>query len=460
MLSQSRKNVLHRSHILISATIAMLNVFAAHAFANDEISNPPEPVWSASIGRDAGTLSAAVSYLFVGTTSENGPDAELRCYDQMTGTPQWIYRSPRLSKTWLDQPRNAIRSRPAVTQSRTVLYTNRAELICLELDEVPNDQTPEQIFGKDDEDICWRFDLRSRLDVFKRDAAAYGMPPNDPLIHKGLLICATGNASTLGLERYYDGKTGVVSPKAPACIAVDLQSGDLVWENNDASPNLIYSANASPLLVSSRNGNNELLVFVGGDGKLYGISVDSGRTLWESCEAATIVSPRQPVDCGEFVIISGRMPLPAPKEESTTVLWGFSKDTLLSGGDHKQPDWTCAAPEYHGAITRGVYHNGALFVLCENGILICVDVSSGKILNKRRIPSAGFSFSDITICKDHLLIPAEEKLYFVSADTQMAVRKVYDWNFTQEARLTNTSRHLFVAGNGQLHCYAIEDFFK
>jgi outer membrane protein assembly factor BamB len=115
-------------------------------------------------------------------------------------------------------------------------------------------------------DIVWELDMCGRLGVFPHEAT------NSDVVAIGdLLMVSTSN----GLN---EGHTRVASPRAPSLIAVDKQSGEVIWRAIGAGARVLHGQWSSPVAVNV-NGRPQVLLG-GGDGWLRSYDATSGHEIW------------------------------------------------------------------------------------------------------------------------------------------------------------------------------------
>ena len=107
-----------------------------------------------------------------------------------------------------------------------------------------------------DAKVIWRYDLINELRVSPHDSASCSV-----LIHGDVLYVGTSNGVDKSHER-------IVSPDAPALIALDKRTGRLLaTENEKISTRLFHCQWSSPSL--GKVGDKTLLFFGGADGVCY-----------------------------------------------------------------------------------------------------------------------------------------------------------------------------------------------
>jgi outer membrane protein assembly factor BamB len=198
----------------------------------------------------------------------------LMCLDEATGKPLWqlaVRGMERTAKTrkYHNHLQVGICSPPTVEGDRVYVVTNRAEVLCLDVNGMANgndgpftdechytrgeDQPPAAI-GPNDADIIWRFDMLRELPIFPHDANCSAV-----LIHGDVLYVGTAN----GVDDHC-----TPCPLAPSLIALDKHTGRLVgYDDAKIGTRVFHGQWSSPSL--GRVGNRDLVFFGGGDGICY-----------------------------------------------------------------------------------------------------------------------------------------------------------------------------------------------
>ncbi len=115
-------------------------------------------------------------------------------------------------------------------------------------------------------DIVWELDMCARLGVFPHEASS-----SDVLPVGDLLMVGTSNGQN-------EGHTRVPSPRAPSLIAVDKQSGEVVWRASGPGGQVLHGQWSSP--VAANVNGRMLVLFGGGDGWLRAYDAASGHEVW------------------------------------------------------------------------------------------------------------------------------------------------------------------------------------
>ncbi len=236
--------------------------------------------WVARLGNQSyGSPIVAGGKVFVGTNNEaprdpriEGDRGVMMCFDETTGDFLWQLVVPKLHEIkWSDWHYVGITSPPTVDGSRAYLISNRAEVMCLDVngmvdgndgpytDEgrhmVPAGEPP-LVPGKHDADIVWLYDMVAQADVYPHNASSSSI-----LICGDLLYVCTGN----GVEWTHE---EVPRPDAPTVVVLDKNTGKLVARDDfGIGPDIIHGQWSSPSLAQI---DGKPRMFLGaGNGYIY-----------------------------------------------------------------------------------------------------------------------------------------------------------------------------------------------
>ena len=218
--------------------------------------------------------------VFVGTNNEGlrnpaigGDRGNVIVFDEATGEFLWQSAHPKLPAGRVhDWPLQGVCSAPYVEGDRLYYVSNRAELIAADTDgflDGVNDGPFEGETNKGaiDEDIIWKLDMINELDVFPHNLAV-----GSPVVAGDLIFTVTGN----GVD---EGHINVPSPFAPSFIAVDKNTGKIVWENAEPGGKILHGQWSNPAygVVAGK----PQIVFPGGDGWMYSFEPKTGKLIWK-----------------------------------------------------------------------------------------------------------------------------------------------------------------------------------
>ncbi|MDE2922335.1 MAG: PQQ-binding-like beta-propeller repeat protein [Acidobacteriota bacterium] len=237
-------------------------------------------VWRAKVGSQ--TYAGPVIHggrVYAGTNNEGlrrpgieGDKGVLIALDKETGDLLWQATHDKLGAGRVnDWPLQGICSTPYVEDERVYYVSNRATVVAVDVDGfrdgVNDGMTDEQYRQELDADIVWEYDMIAELDVFPHNLAA-----GSPLVIGDLLFTVTG----AGVD---EGHINLPSPASPAFIALNKNTGELVWESLDSSDAVLHGSWSNPG-YGVVDGQPQI-AFPGGDGWLYTYEPATGNLLWK-----------------------------------------------------------------------------------------------------------------------------------------------------------------------------------
>jgi outer membrane protein assembly factor BamB len=217
--------------------------------------------WVAELGTRAyGGPVVAGGRVYVGTNNERprdpkitGPKAVLLCFRAQDGQFLWQAVHDMPPPHIVTQAlKDGLCSTPTVDGDRLYYVTPACVVVCAEA-----------ASGK----TIWQFDLMKELKVYPDFLANCS-----PLVVGERVFVVTGN----GVD---DTKGQLPSPEAPSFVALNKQNGKLLWQSNLPGKNIIEGQWSNP--AYARLGNQEQVIFPGGDGYLYGLEPATGRLIWK-----------------------------------------------------------------------------------------------------------------------------------------------------------------------------------
>jgi outer membrane protein assembly factor BamB len=238
--------------------------------------------WMAELGSQTyGNPVVAGGKVFVGTNNElvrdpkqGGDRGVVMAFSQDTGEFLWQITHEKLSAGRVnDWPFQGVASSGLVEGDRLYYVSNRAQLVCLDTegfrDGKENDgpYKDEKFTSEKDADIIWIFDMIEEVGAFPHNLAN-----SSPVSHGDLVYVMTSNGQD-------ESHVNIPSPKAPALIAVNKQSGKLVWEDNSVFDKILHGQWSSPSIGTI--GGGVQVVNAQGDGWIRGYEALTGKKLWE-----------------------------------------------------------------------------------------------------------------------------------------------------------------------------------
>ena len=236
--------------------------------------------WAVPLGTETNSTPViAGGKVIIGTNNGQPRDPRhpryrgvLLCLEEKTGDLCWQLVVPRFEDDkYLDWRTGGICSAATIEGDRVYVVSNRAEVICLDLDGqadgndgpyldegrhmVPAGTPPMEVTSID-ADIVWLFDMPAELGVHPHDS-----PHSSILIDGPHLYLNTSN----GVDRIH---SGIPSPDAPSLIVLDKQTGRLLAQDGEhIGPRVFHCTWSSPAL-GAVNGRRRIF-FGGGDGVCY-----------------------------------------------------------------------------------------------------------------------------------------------------------------------------------------------
>jgi outer membrane protein assembly factor BamB len=237
--------------------------------------------WKVPIGLTSyGNPVVAGGKIFLGTNNQNprdpaitGDKGVLMCFRESDGKFLWQAVTDKLDSGWEnDFSDQGVCSSPAVEENRLYYVSNRAELVCLDTEGFMDGKNDgpfqnEAYKGPGDADIIWKLDMIKELGVFP-----LFMANSSPVIWEDLVFIGTSNGRDSNDEK-------VPAPKAPSFLAVNKDTGKVVWQDNSPGENILHGQWSSPSL-GMVNGVQQVF-FAGGDGWLYGFNARTGENIWK-----------------------------------------------------------------------------------------------------------------------------------------------------------------------------------
>jgi outer membrane protein assembly factor BamB len=237
--------------------------------------------WKVPIGTTSyGNPVVSGGKIFLGTNNGNPRDPEitgdkgvLMCFRESDGEFLWQAVTDKLDSGWEnDFQEQGVCSSPAVEGNRLYYVSNRGELVCLDtegfMDGENDGPLRDEVYkGPGNADIIWKLDMMKDLGVFQ-----LFMANSSPVIWEDLLFIGTSNGRDSGDE-------AVPEPKAPSFIAVNKETGRVVWQDSSPGENILHGQWSSPTLAMVEG--LQQVLFAGGDGWLYGFNARTGEKYWK-----------------------------------------------------------------------------------------------------------------------------------------------------------------------------------
>jgi hypothetical protein len=236
-------------------------------------------VWSVPLGNATyGRPVVAGGVVYVGTdnTSRMNPEylatsGVLMAFRAEDGEFLWQDVSPRVQRGLREFLLPSTTGTPYVEGNRLYYVTAECQLRSLDTqgfrDGENNGPYRDEIFQDEEAaDIVWELDMCGRLGVFPHEAT------NSDVVPVGdLLMVSTSNGQN-------EGHTRVPAPRAPSLIAVDKQTGEVIWRTVGPGAQVLHGQWSSPVAIDV--GGRTQVLSGGGDGVLRAYDAASGREVW------------------------------------------------------------------------------------------------------------------------------------------------------------------------------------
>jgi outer membrane protein assembly factor BamB len=195
----------------------------------------------------------------------------LMCFEEATGKFLWQHVNDKLPSGQVhDWPEEGVCSTPTVEGERLWYVSNRCEVVCLDVNGLANGNQgvqDENYKDPSDADVLWRCDMMRELNVFPHNMAACA-----PLVVGDMVYVVTAN----GVD---EGHINLPSPEAPSFLALNKDTGKVVWKSILPGRNIMHGQWSNPTYAVVKG--RPQVIFPGGDGWLYGFDPQTGKLLWK-----------------------------------------------------------------------------------------------------------------------------------------------------------------------------------
>ncbi len=246
-----------------------------------DVQSKKNVAWVAALGSQTyGNPVVADGKVFVGTNNEalydpkqDGDRGVLLAFRESDGEFLWQHTSAKLKSGRVnDWPYQGVASSPLVVEDRLWYVNNRGELVCLDTEgfrdgENDGPYTREELTSEKAADIIWKLDMMEELGVYQHNLAN-----SSPVMWENLVFVSTSNGQD-------ESHVNVPSPRAPALIAVDKTTGEVIWEDNSVDGNILHGQWSTPTV--GEIGGVMQVIHAQGDGWVRGFEVKTGEMLWE-----------------------------------------------------------------------------------------------------------------------------------------------------------------------------------
>jgi outer membrane protein assembly factor BamB len=237
--------------------------------------------WVAELGSQTyGNITVAGGVVLVGTNNEGKRDPKvtgdkgiLMAFRESDGAFLWqVVHDKLVAGRVNDWPFQGIASSPLVEGDRVYYVSNRAELMCVDLQgfaDKENDGpvTDEKATGEFQADVVWKLDMMDEVGTFPHNLAN-----SSPVSYGEMIFVSTSNGQD-------ESHVNIPSPRAPAIIAVNKKTGKVIWEDASPGDKILHGQWSTPTV--GKIGGVDMVIMGQGDGWVRGYEAATGKKLWE-----------------------------------------------------------------------------------------------------------------------------------------------------------------------------------
>ena len=336
--------------------------------------------WVADLGSQSyGNPVVAGGMVFVGTNNEllrdpkqPGDRGVLMAFRESDGQFLWQQTHIKLeSGRANDWPFQGVASSPLVENRRLYYTSNRGVVFCLDIDGFQNGNdgpvTDEKLTGPNDADVIWSFDMMEEVGSYP-----HNMSNSSPVIWGDLLYVSTSNGQD-------ESHVNIPSPKAPSIIAINKNTGKLVWEDNSVEDRILHGQWSTPAV--GMIGGVLQTVSAQGDGWVRGYEAATGKKLWEfDTNPKEAVWPRTRNELiATPVIYDNRVYIANGQDpEHGEGVGHFYAIDPTKRGDITQSGRIWQFDKIRRAISTAAVADGLVYVADFSGYLHCLDAKTGQ----------------------------------------------------------------------------------
>ena len=338
--------------------------------------------WVARLGSQSyGNPVVAGGMVFVGTNNEllrdpkqPGDRGVLMAFRESDGEFLWQQTHIKLeSGRANDWPYQGVASSPLVQGNRLYYTSNRGVVFCLDINgfrDGKNDGpfTDEKLTGPNDADVIWSFDMMEQVGSYP-----HNLSNSSPVIWGDLLYVSTSN----GMDESH---VHIPSPKAPAIIALNKNTGQEVWEDNSVEDRILHGQWSTPTV--GEIGGVLQVVSAQGDGWVRGYEATTGKKLWEfDTNPKDSVWPRTRNELiATPVIYEGRVYIGNGQDpEHGEGVGHFYAIDPTKRGDITQTGRVWHFDKTRRSISTAAIADGLVYVSDFSGYLHCLDAKTGQL---------------------------------------------------------------------------------
>ena len=338
--------------------------------------------WTADLGSQSyGNAVVAGGMVFVGTNNEKVRDPKqpgdrgvLMAFRESDGEFLWQQTHAKLEAGRAnDWPFQGVASSPLIEGEKLYYTSNRGVVLAVDIQGFRDNEndgpvTSETLTGQFDADVIWTFNMMEEVGSYP-----HNMSNSSPVIWGDLLFVSTSNG-------HDESHVNVPSPRAPAIIALNKNTGKLAWEDNSVEDRILHGQWSTPAV--GRIGGVVQVVSAQGDGWVRGYEAETGKKLWEfDTNPKDSVWPRTrneliatPVIVEDRVYIAnGQDP-----EHGEGVGHLYAIDATKRG-DITQTGMLWHFDKIRRSISTAAVADGLLYIADFSGYFHCLDAKTGEL---------------------------------------------------------------------------------
>ena len=337
--------------------------------------------WIADLGSQSyGNPVVAGGMVFVGTNNERLRDPEqggdrgvLMAFSESDGEFLWQQTHAKLrSGRANDWPFQGVASSPLVENGRLYYVSNRGVVLCLDIQGFRDNEndgpvTDEVLTGRNDADVIWAFDMMEEVGDYPHNLAN-----SSPVVWGDLIYVSTSNG-------HDESHVNVPSPRAPSIIALNKQTGTLVWEDNSVEDRILHGQWSTPAV--GRIGGVVQVVSAQGDGWVRGYEADTGKKLWEfDSNPKDSIWPRTRNEViATPVIVEDRVYIANGQDpEHGEGIGHFYAIDATKRGDITETGRLWHFDKIRRSISTAAVADGLVYIADFSGYLHCLDAKTGQ----------------------------------------------------------------------------------
>jgi outer membrane protein assembly factor BamB len=220
-----------------------------------------------------GVVLAGTNNELVRDPKQPGDRGVVMAFRESDGEFLWQATHEKLSSGRVnDWPFQGVASSPLVEGERVYYVSNRAELVCADLQGFRDGENDgpfkeEKFTSQTDVDILWKLDMMEEVGAFPHNLAN-----SSPVPWGDLVFVSTSNGQD-------ESHVNIPSPRAPAIIAVNKNTAKVVWEDASPGDKILHGQWSTPTV--GRVGGVDMVIHGQGDGWLRSYEAGTGKKLWE-----------------------------------------------------------------------------------------------------------------------------------------------------------------------------------